>query len=396
MNNLVNSGVYKINFRREWFFILGITISFNIMLTNYLYEFDSGLVKGGDLIRFILKALSIFFIIISQPKPSKFLIQKNFLIIFSFILFLISALIYTPFSDWNEFQFYNMFFVLFILFGIGYKKKFIQNLNIILIYIFLFIWLPFDLISLISGNSLWENKAFIGGIGNPSSYGLILLYLILINKNIFSFFFESLINILLFVSLLLTQALMPILILLIFSFFIFKKKVFILISVLITTIGVFFLDLFLNYLGLQDLHFLAKIEGLYNYGLYADLGSVFYRLEYWKDVYKLFDNPLTFLFGHINGFSYNAGDGQYVAYLTSFGFPIFIIFIFSIFKIVYYFKNYNNETAYRFKLFFIAVLLILLTNRYLDYWPNAIIVFLTINHLSFLNHEYWNNKSISI
>ena len=90
------------NLKREWFFLLGIFISFNTMFSNYLYEFDSGDVKGGELLRSILKFSSIILLIFSKPTPSKLLIKKNRLFIFTFLFFLISYLFYIPFSIWNE------------------------------------------------------------------------------------------------------------------------------------------------------------------------------------------------------------------------------------------------------------------------------------------------------
>ena len=189
---------------------------------------------------------------------------------------------------------------------------------------------------------------------------------------------------------------MPILILALFSFIIFKKRFLLIVYAFLIIIGLVFLNLFLESIGFNDLHFLNKIIGLYKFGLSADLGSVSYRLEYWMDIYRLFDNPFRFLLGHVNGVSYNAGDGQYVAYVTSFGVPIFFIFIFSIFQIFSNFKYYKFKNSKGYKLFFIAFTLILVTNRYLDYWPNAIIIFLIINHLNLQKHEYWNNQSISI
>lgn len=384
------------NLKREWFFLLAIFISFNTMFSNYLYEFDSGDVKGGELLRSILKSSSIILLIFSKPTPSKLLIKKNILFIFIFLFFLISYLFYIPFSIWNELQFFNLYIVLFILFGVGYQKKYIPKLNILLIYMFLFLWLPIDLIAISTGNNLWQNKAFIGGLGNPSSYGIILIYLILINKNIFSPFKESILNFVLIISVLFTQAMMPILILLLFSFSIFKKRFLFIIFTFLIIIGLFYLNLFLDTVGFNDLHFLNKIISLYQSGLLADTASVSYRLEYWLDINRLFDNPLKFLFGHVNRASYNAGDGQYVAYLTSFGVPIFFIFIFSFFRILSNFKNQNFINGKGYKLFFIAFTLILLTNRYLDYWPNAIIIFLIINHINLEKHEYWNNQSFSI
>jgi len=382
----------KLYFKKEFFFLLGIFIAFNIMLTNYLYEFDSGGITGGETLRFILKILSVFLLFLSQPFPSKILINKNILLILALFLFLISYIFLIPFSTWNELQFFNMYFVIFILFGIGYNQKFIPKLNHLLIYIFLFIWLPVDIYFLFSGNSLWENKAFMGGIGNPSSYGMIMIYLILINKGIFKPFREYLINFLLFSSLFLTQSLMPIIIMFILSFFLFKKRIIFVVLVFFTFLFVSYFNFILEFLGLVDIHWFLKLQGLFDSGLSSSnsSASVFYRLEYFKDLYKLFDNPLVLLFGHVDGVSYNAGDGQYIAYATSFGIPLFFFFLFSLFKIFYESKFFNLINGIRIKLFFVAFLLILVTNRYLDYWPNAIIVFLIINYI----HQIKNNKII--
>ena len=382
----------KLYFKQEWFFILGIFIAFNIMLSNYLYEFDSGSVAGGGTLRFILKVLSVFLLFLSQPFPNKILVKKNILLILAFFLFLTSYIIYIPFSTWNELQFFNMYFVIFILFGIGYNQKFIPKLNHLLIYIFLFIWLPVDIYSLFSGNSLWENKAFVGGVGNPSSYGMIIIYLLLINKGIFKPFRQSLINFLLFFSLFFTQALMPILIMFILSFFLYKKRNILLILVSFTFFFLIYLDFLLESLGLVDIHWFLKLQGLYEFGLSSsnESGSVSYRLEYFKDFYELFENPFVLLFGHVNGVSYNAGDGQYIAYVTSFGIPLFFFFLFSLFKIFYESKFFNLINGFRMKLFFVAFLLILVTNRFLDYWPNAIIIFFIINYI----HQNKNNKII--
>ena len=85
------NSIISLKIKKEWLFISGIFIAFNVMLTNYLYEFESGQVNGGDTLRFILKILSVFLIVISQPFPSKLIVKKNLLLIISFILFLISS-----------------------------------------------------------------------------------------------------------------------------------------------------------------------------------------------------------------------------------------------------------------------------------------------------------------
>ena len=290
------NSIISLKIKKEWLFISGIFIAFNVMLTNYLYEFESGQVNGGDTLRFILKILSVFLIVISQPFPSKLIVKKNLFLIISFILFLISYIIYIPFSSWNDLQFFNMYFVIFFLFGIGYNNLFLPKLNLLLIYIFLFVWLPIDLFAIYTGNNLWENKAFIGGIGNPSSYGMIMIYLILINKGIFKPVLESLINLLLLFSLFLTQALMPILIMFLLSFLLFKKKNVFLFLLFFTFLFINYFNYILESLGLNDIHWFLKLQGLFKYGLTTSnsSGSVSYRLEYFKDLYKLFDNPFVF------------------------------------------------------------------------------------------------------
>ncbi len=376
----------KVKIKDVLIFNLGLFILLNLMLTNYLYEFNSGLVEGGFSLRFFLKIISLSLIILSSPKFNSQIINHNKYLIICYVFFLISILIYTPFSTFHDTQFLNIYLCLFILFGLGFNPKYYNSFNKVIILNFIIIWFPFDLFHLYNGTSLWENKAFIGGIGNPSSYGLIMIYILLINKNYFNIYLERLISVLAFFSLLMTQALMPILIFLLISIFTFKKINIIASSIVIFTIYYFYIDQVLGFIGLTDLHFLNKFYSLiYITGNFDNIynlsASIYYRIDYFKEIFLLFDNVKTFLFGHVNNISYNAGDSQFVSYLTSFGFPLFFFFLFCIYSYHLKLKTLKSTKHITLNFFLISTLFILLTNRFLDYWPNAFIVFFILNYL---------------
>ena len=126
-------------------------------------------------------------------------------------------------------------------------------------------------------------------------------------------------------------------------------------------------------------HWKLKLEALLFFLNSSDtLGSsasILTRIDFLEDFFTLFENPKSFLIGNINNSFYNSGDSQYVTYATSFGVILFLIFLYYIIKLMrdsYKTKYFN---------FFIALTLILVTNRILDYWPIPVLIYLTINRL---------------
>lgn len=369
--------------KRRNFYILGLIIAFNLLLVNYLFSFNEGATNSGTIIRLLLKVISIV-LICSCLKPSNFdYFNLPLLLIFGFIG--IAIILRIPFLNSEDSQFLNVFISLPLLFGLGpSNNRDFQGFDRFLLIIF-GIWIIIDSYFYLSANSLWHNSAFIGGIGNPSSYGFVLIYIFEVasqglKKKSIRFF----IKIIAAAVLLLTQALMPILVLIFIQ--IFKLNKIIIFSILIIFIYVssqidFILEL------LPNVHWNYKLEALIEFIKTLDYSntslSISTRIEFFEGVKLLNKDVMTFLTGGVNNTYYNFGDSQMITYVTSFGVPLFLIFVFYLGRL--YIKAKNTSLKY----FIISFLLILITNRILDYWPIAIIIFISINRI---NYEHRNNK----
>ena len=127
-----------------------------------------------------------------------------------------------------------------------------------------------------------------------------------------------------FLSILLSQALMP---LLVFTFIQFTKlnvKIIFLVLIILFFIG-FQINLFVDFL--PDEHWKFKLVSLIKFIKTSDLSnaslSISSRIEFFEGVKLLNSNTSTFVFGNVNDTYYNSGDSQYVTYITSFGVPLF-------------------------------------------------------------------------
>lgn len=363
---------------------LGFILAFNIMLLNYFGDFTEGSVNTDGSVKVLLKIVSIL-IICMMFKQRMFYLKSNYLLITFFVTYFVIVVVRFPFYESRDIMFLNTFIALPLLMGYGPSTdEDFKRFDRILLWMLLF-WVFIDSFMLITGNSIWSNKAYIGGIGNPSSYGFLLIYIFEVAifeiKNKRLRFFSRL---LIFVLILLSQAVMPILVFILLQFIKLNKKI-----IFLTLIILFFIgnqiDLFLEFL--PDEHYKFKIMALVEFLKTFDASnttlSISTRLEFFEGVRLLKSDVLMFFFGNVNDTFYNSGDSQYVTYLTSFGVPLFLLFILALFEL------YVKARTTSLKYFIIAFSLILFTNRILDYWPVPIIIFISINRLSY---EHRNNK----
>ena len=370
--------------KNKTFASLGFILAFNLMFINYFGDFSEGSVNTDGGIKIIIKIISIL-IICSMFKQRTFYLKSNYLLITFFITYLVIVILRFPFYESKDIMFLNTFIALPLLMGYGPSTaEDFKRFDRLLLWMLLS-WIFVDSLMLITGNSLWNNKAFIGGIGNPSSYGFLLIYIFEIaifeikNKRLRFF-----IRLLIFTLILLSQALMPLLVFILIQFIKLPKKI-----IFLTLIILFFIDSQLDLLFefLPDEHWTFKLQALVDFLKTFDVSntslSISTRIEFFEGIKLLNSDVSTLLFGNVNDTFYNSGDSQYVTYLTSFGIPLFLIFIFALGKL------YIRAKITSLKYFIIAFLLILITNRILDYWPIAIIIFISINRV---NYEHRNNK----
>ena len=89
-------------------FILGIILAFNLMLINYLGDFNEGSINSYGGIKIILKIISITLICLLS-KVNKYFIKSNYLLIIFFIVYLVLVVIRVPFNESRDIMFLNTF-----------------------------------------------------------------------------------------------------------------------------------------------------------------------------------------------------------------------------------------------------------------------------------------------
>lgn len=346
---------------------LGFVIAFSLMYTLYLYGFDSGASSGGVGLRIFLK-ISAVIVLLTDGLYLK-IERYNLALLVFMILGLFSIILFLPFYTSRDLQWINQFMIIPLLFW--RPKMSLDEFKRLFTKIF-YLWFVIDLIIFYSGRSLWINEAFVGGVGNPSSFGLFSIlaiafglydrkYLLLLS-GIF--------------GLILSKALMPFLAIIVSFLLImnFRTKTVILSLMLLALINADAI------LGLLPMHLEFKIESLISFigqGDYKNLASIGTRLEFFDSAMHSIGSLDTFLFGKYETNYYYSGDSQWLTYLTSFGVPLTIVFFIACIVIWHMVISKSKNKAV--KVFFLALFFLFITNRILDYWPVFLIVTYLIN-----------------
>ncbi len=230
---------------------------------------------------------------------------------------------------------------------------------------------------------LWENAAFIGGVGNPSSFGLILCvfsaYVMLcktpgIKSYILIVFLQ--------LAVVRTSALMPVILMIAiagYCMIVGRAKL----PLIGTSLTIFF-SLAASRLVIGD-HLIFKINSLVyslsGYRIFDSVSgvsiSVSLRAEAIREiVLAATSNPLKFFLMGNSSEWYRGIDSQVLTYLSSFGLLCTLLFFAYVLMSIYI--HWVRPTGQ--SKFIVAVLLlfcgIFLTNRILDYYPVALFFFL--------------------
>lgn len=354
---------------------LGCYLAFNLLLTLYLYEFTLGESSGGVLLRLTLKLLSVAIILYGFPHIKRVSLQQLAALLF-FGLTSVLLLFRGALLGFNDLQWINV--VLLLPLSLVDGSSFI-TIRRVFFSSFKF-WIILELFLGIIDYHLWENKAFIGGLGNPSSLGVVSIYFIFIA-------FEERKYLWLIIGILcivLTKAMMPFLVLFLVIFlatkYLYKGTLVLITSVSIATVFAL--------LEKYSKHLYLKLNGLIEFlrdGQVANLSSINVRLEFFESVSRQFQKPLWVLFGGVDELNYNFGDSQFVTYLTSFGVILFVVFVIYIFLVLVGIEFWKTRGRSAEFYFLISLLLLLVTNRVLDYWPICLFFFPLINAVTHEN-----------
>jgi hypothetical protein len=360
-----------------------------LILCNYYYlyflSFDQGAITGS--VPYSYVRLVGLFLLFSQILDYKAFRRPTPLD--CCILSFISLLVFTIFIKWYSEPVGNKMIANMIICAVplllfnrhGDDWKVLYFLDVCLVI--LIFQCAGDWVIYFYDGMLWDNDAFIGGVGNPSSFGVIVCafsaYVMLCKK---PGLLSCICVIILQLGVVRTSALMPCLLMLALAVYcavVGRSKVAVFATVTTIIICWAALDVVVGDHLVYKLN--SVIYSLTGYRVFDTAPgvslSISLRAEAMKEIANAaVQRPLQFVLLGSSTEWYQGVDSQFLTYLTSFGLISTVLFLMYVVGCI--FRNCIYRTPY--SKFLIAILLlfcgIFLTNRILDYYPVALFFFL--------------------
>jgi len=237
-----------------------------------------------------------------------------------------------------------------------------------------------DTLIFVTGNSLWENKAFVGGLGNPSTFGLVcnllVAYILFARKKSIS---STLLYILMSYGVLMSNSLLSFLSLIIISaFWAYSERSLPKLGLIATYLTTILIarDSFVAS------HLLIKFQSAGNFLLNKSeipSISVSSRLQMHKDYLDFFaNNPIQALLYGLEGTPYKSYDSQVLTYAASFGLLPALSFLAATGLALLYSLKHNEHSGKFVSATLLLWIISFFTNRLLDYFPLPLFFFVLI------------------
>jgi hypothetical protein len=376
INSRNTNYISKISFYRKFLFSISAILIFCNYYYLYLFQFNQGVSSSPGYFSFlkIFGVLSLVLAFFDYRRPSTFHYDEALLIFFVFFstIWLFIKMIF--FEDGSDLY---LNFVLSFLPFIFLSLK--RNIGGFLYFFEFCFWLltvqiAVDIYLRYNNISLWDNGAFIGGLGNPSSFGIfsnvVLAYVLLVREksfsSVFGFFFIgfAIIN---------TKSLFAVFAMFfVIMYFLWNKSK--LASILSLVSGTSFFICFIDRIVPE--HLMYKISSIYTLLLNSGADgsqSIMIRVAIHEIFYeRISSNFLHVFFVGYDDLYYYKADSQFLSFFGSFG-----VFLSSIFfsAVVFNLIRNRRDTGVE-KFFWISMflfLLMFLTNRVIDYYPMPVL-----------------------
>lgn len=371
MNNGFNSPV-RLS-KKLW-----ILIATTAILCNYYYLYFINFQQGEADAGIIFSSLKVIgtlltcYSLLSTSIRTKYQPEAVFLLSFIFMALLIYT-IKTAEIGSGDVMFLNgiMFLAPFLLLksqpNIGAVRVFFECCTFIIA-----IQIILDTAILFTGHSIWENKAFIGGLGNPSSFGLIcnilVCYILFKRKPSAS---SAFLYLLFAFGVYMTNSLLASLSLALITGLWLINRV----SITRFFLGVvIFLIAILLGKNLASEHLEYKfrsVASMVNGSQDDQSASVSIRvqnnIEYADNFTK---EPIGAFFYGFTQRPYMGYDSQLLTYASSFGILISLIFFLAITML--YFRTRRSPETHFASIIVLLFCITFLTNRIMDYYPTSI------------------------
>lgn len=385
-------------FGRRRLLNFGTLLALCVYYLNYGAIFDEGEVEGMSALTTLMRISSVVIILLAV-SPLRFRPS----VLWGYVILYLAGAFNLMFAvgvqgNLNDSLYFNTLLqlpILVALYGarwqIDYPRwmRFISIVLAVQVFIDVLVWQ--------AGESLWLSSAFIGGVGNPSSFGLLCAV-----SMAFCFFHPCsgrgrwVLAAILAVGAVQTKSLFAVLAVTVIAavWMVMERR-----RVLIGLFGVSGLLIALTLqVGAGDgedtsfvehkLNAVGALIGLIDYDVDSS-ASVAQRMAMHDTTFvAIADAPVQLLWGHLEGLAYWPMDSQLLTYLGTFGAPFLVFFI--IFHLYWMWLAWRvRQVDNGFALLTLSLFgLIFTTNRILDYFPIAILYFLVV--MSVLHIESTN------
>lgn len=368
---------------------LGSVLALSVYYLNYGTTFDEGQIKEASPFTMLLRLLSIALIVWSL-RPFGFRFNSLALLTIMYFASAASFILSIGISGGsNDILFLNTLLQLPVLIALSATTRKINYARWLrFMGVVLALQVIVDAMIWVTGGSLWLSEAFIGGVGNPSSFGFLCSLLV-------AFFLlhpkagpiRWLFVLILAAGVVMSKSLFAVIALgIVYIAWMFSSWRRIILSlVVIGAIAVSISTLFYN-TGFGQMVFVehklkaaGALIGLVDYDIDSS-ASVSVRVAIHEQTFTaIAQDPLRLIYGHLEGKQYWPMDSQFLTYLGSFG--VIILADFLVLHLVwlqYSIRNRSINGIFNFCALLIFGL-VFFTNRILDYFPVAIIYFMLIS-----------------
>lgn len=387
---------------------LGLALALCVYYLNYTVSFNEGQIEVTSPFTTVIRLLSIG-LISASLIPFKRKYGTLWLLV---LLYMVAAASYflsvASYGSANDALFINTLIQLPVLIALSATVHDVDYCH----------WFKFigfvlalqvigDVIIGFRGDALWLSGAFIGGVGNPSSFGflcclLMAFYLLYPKIGPARWLFVAVLSF----GTVRSESLFSVLgLVIVFVYWMFQNGKRFILSCLI--IGASLVGIKAGGIDTADgklafiehkIYAASALLGLMDYDIQSS-ESVSLRVKiHYQTLRAIADDPLRLIYGHLGTKTYWPMDSQILTYLGSFGLIILLAFLvlhISWARQAFLKKKIDHGFA------FVALVLfglIFLTNRILDYFPVAIVYFILISMAMKSNNKLTvlNNNSASV
>ena len=402
----MNKPTMPISCSKKLLLTFSIFIGLSILYQVYFFEFNNGILVGGESQRFFLKVVfTALFTLSVRDYLSWKALFRNLPYKLPILYVVFSICLLAPFLESAYLQALNIVFFLPILFLDWNKdggEKLFKSIWVIIAAITI-LQLVLDPILKFYFNVFWDNRALIGGMGNPNVFGFFLIVSGLVCEFLIISKFRH-ISKFLFFSTVMTGSVASLIIGLFFILISIRNN---LRKSLIGYLAFFGALLFVFYIFIFDeyiideivpvRHAIDKLISIVDFSLNnisSGPSSLSIRMEYLNDGLVLIEkSPLSLFFGHPDFLPMYNGDGLWTSFLVSYGVPLTLCFL--VVNLLLFYRGIslrNQELRFSSAVIFVSMCFFS-TNRILDYWPAAFLYILAFTYLT--NKSAVCRKSVS-